>query len=168
MTYRWRESTSQILLDSQPAAVAAEVLDGDRGGVRAVHSIAPFDDHRPRIEQLLETEVAQLIASLQAVEVDVRQLQPAGIDADQLECGARHQRSRPTPARNAAHERGLARAELALQEDEIALAQAPAQLHARGFCLLRRRGPTQSGRIPRAGWARWCRPRGPYALVGRQ
>src|SRR5229473_5303948 len=54
-------STTKITFDPDAATVAAQVLDGDQRGVRAdwSHPIAPLDDHRSRIQQLVETEVAK-------------------------------------------------------------------------------------------------------------
>jgi len=132
-------STTKITFDPDAAAVAAQVFDGDQRGVRAygsINPIAPLDDHRSRIQQLVEAQVAKVVALFQAVQVDVSELQAAGIDSDQLEGRTGHRRGRPAASGDSAHERGLARAELSPQEDKVARPQAPAQLLARCLGLL--------------------------------
>src|ERR1700674_3226452 len=105
------------------AAVAAEVLDLDPRGVVDLQAIAPFDDDRALLGELLEAEVAKLRDVLHAIEIDVGELHPARIHADQLEGWARHRRTRAGALGHAADEGRLARAQLARQEHDIAGAQ---------------------------------------------
>jgi hypothetical protein len=104
------------------------VLDGDQRGALVIYPLAPLHDHSASVQQLLQPEVAHLVASVQAVQVDVRQLNTAGIDADELERGTRNRRRRTAASCDPAHECGLTRSKLAFQQNEIALAQAPAQI----------------------------------------
>src|SRR5216684_4002105 len=83
-----------------------------------------------------DPDAATVAALFQAVQVDVSELQAAGIDSDQLEGRTGHRRGRPAASGDSAHERGLARAELSPQEDKVARPQAPAQLLARCLGLL--------------------------------
>src|SRR5260370_25393875 len=132
-------STTKITFDPDAAAVASQVLDGDHrsvGADRAIDLIAPFDDHGSRIQQLVEAEVAKLVAFFQPVQVDVSELQAAGIDSYQLEGRTGHWRHRPAASGDPSHKRGLARAELSSQQDKVARPQAPAQLLARTLGLL--------------------------------
>src|SRR2546428_2278184 len=86
-------STTKVTVGPDEATVAALVLDGDHRGVRAdclVYPIAPLDDHRSRIQQLIEAEVPQLVTFFEPVQVDVRELQATRIDTDELEGRTRH------------------------------------------------------------------------------
>src|SRR5713226_648482 len=155
-------STTKITVGPDEATVAALVLDGDHCGVRAdclIDPIAPLDDHRSCIQQLIEAEVAQLVTLFEPVQVDVRELQAAWIDADELEGRTRHRRRRSHASGDPTHKCGLARAELAPYEDQIALAQAPAQLFAYGLSLVGRRGLKRSGRSHAPGARNHDRPR---------
>src|SRR6202165_1135944 len=161
-------SMTKITVGPDEAAVAAQMLYRDHRGVDACHSIAPLDDHGSRIEQLVEAEVAQLVAFFQPVQVDVRELQSAWIDADELEGRTRHRRRRAATPGDPAHKCRLARAELSAQEDEVAQAQAPAQHLARGFGLVARRGLKRRGRShepPRRNHDRPSRSREPLGLL---
>src|SRR5207302_5502063 len=164
-TCRWRGSSRQVSLDGQPAAVAAEVLDRDERAARAGQPLAPLDHHRARVQELVETYVANFVVLLEAVEVDMSKLHAASIDAHQLESRARHLSRRSGSPSHPAHERGLARPELAFQEDEVAGAQPPAELLAGGLGLDGRRGVTRNGRSQRASSrpvSRLGRPRSPW------
>src|SRR5207245_3734034 len=171
----------EVSFHSEASPVAAEVLDRDQSKLEPPHpgfagpphkwggkTLAPLDDDCPLVQQLLEAEVAEVISLLQPVQVDMGQLQTTGIDAYELERWTSHRRRRSRPSRHPAHEGGLAGAELAFQEDEVALAQAPAELLASRLGLDRRGRLTQSGRSRRASGARVShRRRSPRRRVRR-
>src|SRR5260370_10766278 len=101
-------SMTKITFRPDQAAVAAEMLDLDQGGAAHLQAVAPFDDHRALLGQLLEAKVRQLRELLDPVQVDVRHLQATRVDAHQLKGWARDRRGRPRAPRDPSHERGLA------------------------------------------------------------
>src|ERR1700681_1175536 len=82
-------SMTKITLRPDQAAVATEMLYFDQGRGAHLQTVAPFDDNRALLGQLLETQVCQLRQLLDPVQVDVRQLYRTREDAHQLEGWAR-------------------------------------------------------------------------------
>src|SRR5260370_16994927 len=126
---------TKITFRPDQAAVAAEMLDLDQSGAAHLQSVAPFDDHRALLGELLEAKVRELRELLDPVQVDVRQLHSTRVDADQLEGWARDRRGRPGASRDSSHEGGLPRSQLAGQQDHVAGHQALAQVLADGLRL---------------------------------
>src|SRR5712691_2415900 len=122
-------STTKVTVRPDAPAVAAEMLDRDMRRVFDVDPLTPFDDHRTLLGQLLEPQVGQLGAVLDPVEIDVGKLDPARIDADELEGRACDRGARACPLGQSAHERGLAGAQLTRQQDNVARAQLLAKEH---------------------------------------
>jgi len=83
---------TKITLGPYPAAIAAEMLDFDEGSVWNFNPVAPFDDDRPGVRELIDPNVCEFGAVFDSIEIDVSQLQPARIDAHQLERRAGHRR----------------------------------------------------------------------------
>ena len=133
-------SMTKITLRPDQAAVAAEVLDLDQRGARHLQTIAPFDDERAILGELLQAKAAELGAVLDAIKVDVSNLHRPGVDANQLKGWARDGRHRAGAPCHAAHESGLPRSELAGQQDHVAGSKALAQAFAGGLGLCRRGG----------------------------
>src|SRR5260370_3461833 len=52
-------SMTKITFRPDQAAVAAEMLDLDQSGAAHLQTVAPFDDHRALLGELLEAEVRQ-------------------------------------------------------------------------------------------------------------
>src|SRR5207247_500172 len=88
---------TKITLRPDQAAVAAEVIDRYLRRPVHVQPLPPLHDDRALCRELVQAEVSQLRALLHSIEVDVRQLETAWVDTDQLERGARHVRHRPRP-----------------------------------------------------------------------
>src|SRR5260370_5088294 len=84
-------SMTKITFRPDQAAVAAEMLDLDQSGAAHLQSVAPFDDHRALLGELLEAKVRELRELLDPVQVDLRQLHSTPADPDQLE-GVDHHR----------------------------------------------------------------------------
>src|SRR5260370_35453515 len=101
-------SMTKMAFRPDQAAVAAEMLDLDQSGAAHLQSVAPFDDHRALLGELLEAKVRELRELLDPVQVDVRQLDSTRVDAHQLEGWARDRRGRTGTPRNPSHEGGLA------------------------------------------------------------
>ena len=120
-------SMTKITSGPDHAAVTAEVLEVDQRGPVDLEPVAPLDHDRAILRELFQSEVAQLRAALDPVQVDVGELHAAGVDADQLKRGACDVRFRTRALGEAAHERGLPRAKLTGEQDDIADAQALAQ-----------------------------------------
>src|SRR5437773_1615541 len=139
---------TKITLRPDQAAVAAKVIDRYLRRPVHVQPLPPLHDDRALCRELVQAEVSQLRALLHSIEVDVRQLETAWVDTDQLERGARHVRHRPRPLGDAADERRLAGAQLAGQQHDISLSQPLAEQHPGAFGLGRRAGDfvRQSGR----------------------
>ena len=76
---------TKITLRPNEPAVAPEVLDLDQSRTRRAEPVAPLDQHRALVGQLVQAQVCQLRRGLDPVQVDVRELHPAGVDAHQLE-----------------------------------------------------------------------------------
>src|SRR5260370_19220644 len=110
---------TKITFRPDQAAVAAEMLDLDQSGAAHLQSVAPFDDHRALLGELLEAKVRELRELLDPVQADVRQLHSTRVDADQLEGWARDRRGRPGASRDASHEGGLPRSQLPRQPDPL-------------------------------------------------
>src|SRR5438067_9161696 len=120
-------SMTKITSGPDHAAVTAEVLEVDQRGPVDLEPVAPLDHDRATLRELFQPEVAQVRAALDPVEVDVGELHAAGVDTDELKRGARNVRFRTGALGEAPHERGLPRAQLAGEQDDIAGAQALAQ-----------------------------------------
>ena len=103
--------------------VAAERLDLDQRRTVDLEPVAPLHDDRALLGELLQAQVAQLHAVFDPIEIDVRELYAARVDAHQLKGRARDWRWRARTLRDAAHERRLAGAELAGQEHHVAGSQ---------------------------------------------
>src|SRR2546430_3796884 len=116
-------SMTKITCCPDHAAVAAEMLDLEQGRTVDLEPVAPFHDDRALLGELLQAQVAQLRAVFDPIEVDMRELYPARVDAHQLKGRARDWRWRARTLRDAAHERRLASAELAGQEHHVAGSQ---------------------------------------------
>src|SRR5215831_17049228 len=143
-------SMSKITFDLDQAAVAAEVLDLDPRRAVYIEPVAPLDHDRPLQGQLFQPQVAQLRLALDPIKVDVRQLEAARVDADQLKGRAGNRRHRARAHRYAADEGCLPGSQLAGQEHDIAGEKTLAEQHARAFCFGRGAGDllTQNGRSP--------------------
>ena len=76
---------TKIMRGPDQAAVTAEVLDLDLRRPLDLDPVAPLDDDRALVGELLQAEVAKLGAGLDAVQIDVCELNPAGIYAYELE-----------------------------------------------------------------------------------
>src|SRR5690349_1583540 len=141
-------SMTKIMSGPDQAAVAAEVLELDHRRAVDLEALAPLDHHRAVVGQLVEPQVAELGAFLDAIEVDVGQLQVARIDAHELKGRARDVRLGPGASSDAADKGRFARAELADQQHHVALAEALAKKHPRVLRLGGRVGDyvRQSGR----------------------
>ena len=126
---------TKITLRPDQAAVAAEVLDLDQSGARHLQAIPPLDDKGTLLGELLQAKAGELGVLLDSVQVDVRELQPAAIDAHQLKGGAGDRRGRPGAARHAADKSRLARAKLADQQHHVADAKAGSEALADCFGL---------------------------------
>src|SRR5260370_27129336 len=161
-------SMTKITLRPYQPAVAAKVFELNERGVLNIKTVTPLNDHRSRIQQLLEAEVAQLIPSLHPVEIDVGQLHAALVDANELERRACNRRSGTCPSRDAPHERGLPRSELAFEQDQVTSAQTASQLLAGGLGLLCSRTLTQSGRSRSPRAAARCRLHQAPGSTGRR
>jgi len=99
--------------------VLAGVLEAnlDRGRIVARHPLGPLDRHDAVRGQRIEAEVVHL-AWRQAVEIDVIERQAAAVFLDQRERRAAHLvRVDAQTSGEAAYERRLARAQLAIQQD---------------------------------------------------
>src|SRR6266571_1466715 len=107
---------TKIIFGPDQAAVAAKVLDVDACGSVHVHPVAPLDDDRSVVGELLEPEVTQLGVVLHAVQIDVGELHAARVDAHELEGGARDVGLRAGALSDSADEGGLARAKLTREE----------------------------------------------------
>ena len=99
------------------------MLDFNQRCVGHLQAVAPLDDQSSLVGQLLQAEVGELGGVLDAVQVDVRELHAAGIDAHQLERRAGDRCDRGCAAGHAAHKGGLARSQLARQQDHVTRAQ---------------------------------------------
>src|SRR5258706_5690084 len=168
-------SMTKITLRPDQATIAAKVLNfnqtgaGQAGagqcGARRLEAVAPLDHDRSLVQQLLDPEVDELRRALDAIQVEMRQLDPTGIEAHQLEGGARHRRGRSHATRDASDESGLPRPQLTCQQDQVTGAQAFAEALAGRLGLrggARRDLLRQSGRsrAPQAACPpRWRRPR---------
>src|SRR6266702_898725 len=108
---------TKIIFGPDQAAVAAEVLDVDPCGPVHFHAVAPLNEDRSVVGELLEAEVTQLGVVLDAVQVDVGELHTARVDAHELEGGARDVGLRAGALSDSADEGGLARAKLTREED---------------------------------------------------
>lgn len=130
------------------AAISAQVLQRKESALRGVEPIAPLDDHRALIQELVKAQIHQLGTRLEAIEVDVRELNAAGVDAHQLEGWAGDVSCRSRASGDAPDERRLARPEVAFEKQEIPLPQAAAESFAGRFGFLWRAGDQvkQSGR----------------------
>ena len=97
-------------------------------------ALRPFDrQHTRRTRQLLEPQLALVAVAAQPVEVGVVEHQPPGVGGEQHEGRARHLLGVGTQsARQTAHEGGLARAELARQQHDLAALEASGQLAGHG------------------------------------
>jgi hypothetical protein len=124
------------------------VLEVDEGRVAGVEPVAPLDDDRSLVEQLVQAEVAELAGCFDPIQVDMGKLDTSRVDANQLEGGARDRSGRSRTTRQAADEGGLPRSQLAGQQDHVPGPQALAEMLSDGFGLRRRAGDllTQSGR----------------------
>src|SRR5690242_9881927 len=107
---------TKITFRPDHSPVTAEVLDLDDGRAVDVDSVAPLDDDGALVRKLVEAEVGKLGAVLDAIQVDVGELHAAGVHAHQLKRRARDIGARSGALRDAAHERRLARTELARQK----------------------------------------------------
>jgi hypothetical protein len=122
---------------------------------RLAKPLRPLDgEDAPATRQLLEAELALVAVAAQPVEVGVVERQPAGIGGQQDEGRARDLLGvGAEPAREPAHEGGLAGAELSGQQHDLAALEAAGQLGAtaasRPRCGSRARG--------------WAPPRRPRA-----
>ena len=100
-------------------------------------SVGPFDgDDAVAGDEIVEAEVVHLVG-IQTVEIDVIQRGPAAVVLlDERKRRARHLIRRcPEAAGDAAYKRGLSRAEIAEQKDDVAGLQRGAELFA-GCCGL--------------------------------
>ena len=102
-------------------AIASKVLYGNQRCLWGFKAITPFDDDSALIKELIQPEVCQLAAVLQAVEVDVRHLQAPGVHANQLKGWARDVSRRAHASHDSADEGRLAGAKVAFEKNEIAL-----------------------------------------------
>ncbi len=150
----------QISLDAQTAPVAAKMLDGKQSGVGGLEPVSPFDKYRTLIEQLLKAEAGELPGRLDPVQVDVGNLDAPLVDTDKLKGRARHVRRRSGASSHASHERRLARAEIPLEEQQIALLELAPEVLAGSLCLRGgvRDDVKQSGRSPRGSDGSAVRP----------
>src|SRR5712692_10894194 len=98
-------SMTKITLHLEQAAVAPEVLDLDVRCTVDLQAVAPLHDHGPLARELFEAEVAQLRRVLDAVEVDMGELNSTGIDPHELKCRAGHRSVRTGALGNTADER---------------------------------------------------------------
>src|SRR6266851_2469159 len=161
-------SMTKITRCPDQPAVATKVFELDERGVLGGKTLTPFDDHSSRVQQLLEAEVAQLLPSLEPVEIDVGQLHAALVDANELERRACNRRRGTRPSRDASHEGGLPRSQLALEQNQVTFAETASQLLAGGLGLLGSRGLTQSGRSRSHGPAAGCRLHRAPGSTGRR
>ncbi len=119
------------------------MLDREQGGLRrptlsssppsrkgGLEPVAPLDHDRALVEKLLQAEVEKVGAGLEAVEVDVGQLNAPRVHPHQLEGGAGHMRRRSGATRQAADERCLAGAEVAFEKQQIAQPKPAAEILA--------------------------------------
>jgi len=129
MTDELGDEVSMTKITDRPdqAAVAAKVLDLDQRGVVDLHPVPPLHHHGALPRQLFEAEVAELAAVLDPVEVDVRKLESAGVEAHQLEGRAGDRRIRAGASRHAADKGGLAGAQLTREQDHVARLESLAE-----------------------------------------
>ena len=73
---------TKIMLRPDEAAVATQVLDVNSRRAVDLKPIPPLDDDRPQLRELFEAEVAQLGGAFDAVQVDMRQLDPVRAGAE--------------------------------------------------------------------------------------
>ncbi len=99
-------------------------------GWRGLEPVAPLDHDRALVEKLLKAEVDKLGAGLEAVEVDVGQLNAPRVHPHQLEGGAGHVGRRSGPTRQAPDECCLAGTEVAFEKEQIALSEPAAEILA--------------------------------------
>src|SRR6266566_4990401 len=104
-------SMTKITDRPNQAAVAAKVLDLDQRGA--------VDHDGALLGQLFQAEVAELAVALDPIQIDMRQLQPPGIDPHELEGRAGDRRLRARAVRQAADEGRLAGAERTRQEYDV-------------------------------------------------
>ena len=134
--------------------VAARVLERDRQRGRRKHRrarLGPLDEHDRVVEVRLEVAPLRRRDAREAVEVEVRDVDRAGVAVADREGRARDRRGHAERAAGAAHERRLARAELARDGDDVARSRAA------------RRGRPRSARSrsPRRWRARCARQKRP-------
>ena len=103
------------------------MLDADLRGAVDLDALAPLHHDCALLRELVEAEVRELGDVFDPVEVDVRELDAAGIDANELERGARDPRLGPGATRDAADKRRFARAELTAEQDDVAGLQTLAE-----------------------------------------
>src|ERR1700693_1494629 len=118
---------TKITLRPDQAAFAAEVLQLDQGGSRRFEPVAPLHHHRSPVEQLVEPEIPELRRGLDAIEVDVRKLQPSRVHANQLKCGTCDRRGRRYATGHPADKGRLSSSQLACQENHVTDAQPLAE-----------------------------------------
>ncbi len=127
------------------AQVHLEVVVRQHGGDR----VAPLDDrHRAVVEQLGQPQVERLRHLLQPVDVQVVQVQAAGVAADQCERRARDLLVDAEAPTEALRERGLARAQVADQHEQVRRAGELGQGRSQVAGLVHRRGPGDQLRGP--------------------
>lgn len=102
------------------------------GGQNVFNAFGPFDNQRASVKHCVEVELFALCGGFETIGVHVKKLRAIGaaILVDQNKSGTRNRVERAPALRDALHERGLARAEVALQADEVALFEQSAEAHA--------------------------------------
>lgn len=122
------------MLDRKQGGLRRTTLSSSpSGGWGGLEPVAPLDHDRALVEKLLQAEVEKVGAGLEAVEVDVGQLNAPGVHPHQLEGGAGHVCRRSGATRQAADERCLAGAEVAFEKEQIALPEPAAEILAGGL-----------------------------------
>ena len=104
------------------------MLERKQGSLGRIHAVTPLDHHGALIKELLQSEVDKLGPDLEAVEVDMRNLNAAGVDANQLKGWACDMCGRPDATRESPDESCLACAKVAFEQNKVALSQPRSEL----------------------------------------
>ena len=124
------------------------------GRNRLLDEVAPLHErHAVAVDDLVETELVKVLEAIEAVHVDVREPQPALVQLHDRERRARHRLLYAQAACQTLRERGLARAQVAHQQHDVA-----------GYEQLGQRGRDRA-RVASADSVRIVTPRAAVARV---